>query len=367
MNTSFKSFEDAIQQAVQLGPERLLPGIALAAASIREAALQCVERGLFSLDSTADVERLLPEWAEVEVLSFREDGSPVLTPVKEKITLRRLLNHTSGLTYDFLPPLLQWRQSRGEEWQSMRSPIAECFVHPLIFEPGSAWAYGPGLDVAGLMVARANDCSLESYLRRKVFDILGMLNTSFDVSRNNMRERLMPMSIRPAPDATLADGDPSNAILEQPVDAKDHYGGSGLFGTAADYLKLLKSILRNDGKLLGSQSVNMMFTSSLSVQSKASLNVNCAVPDLAKIFTPGETIVGEWDHSLGGLLGLHTSDDGFQSPWLQWVGGPNLKWWIDRKGGTCGVYATQLFPPGEAKSVHLQKMFQKAMVERFQV
>lgn len=36
MNTSFKSFEDAIQQAVQLGPERLLPGIALAAASIRE-------------------------------------------------------------------------------------------------------------------------------------------------------------------------------------------------------------------------------------------------------------------------------------------------------------------------------------------
>ncbi|KAF3041396.1 hypothetical protein E8E12_009608 [Didymella heteroderae] len=407
---SSKGFYETIHRAVQPGPERLLPGIVLAAASIREdaddyltcygtlqiapspavsedtvmwlascvklpttvAALQCVERGLFSLDSTADVERLLPEWVNLEILSFSENGSPILTPAKEKITLRRLLTHTSGLTYDFLPPLLQWRQSRGEEWQSMRSPIAECFVHPLIFEPGSAFAYGPGLDVAGLMVARADKGSLESYMRRNIFDVLSMHDTSFDVSHNNIRGRLMPMSIRPSFEAPLADGDPSNAILKQPVDAKDDYGGAGLFGTAADYLKLLKSILRNDGKLLASQSVDMMFMSSLSAQSKASLNVNCSVPDLAKIFIPGEPVVGssgggEWDHALGGLLGLHTSDDGFHSPWLQWVGGPNLKWWIDREGGTCGIYATQLFPPGEAKSVHLQKMFQKAMVERFRV
>lgn len=99
---------------------------------------------------------------------------------------------------------------------------------------------------------------------------------------------------------------------------------------------------------------------------------NCSVPDLAKIFIPGEPVVGtpgagDWDHAIGGLLGLHESDDGFHSPWLQWVGGPNLKWWIDRKGGTCGIYATQLFPPGEAKSVHLQKMFQKEMVNKFKV
>lgn len=62
----------------------------------------------------------------------------------------------------------------------------------------------------------------------------------------------MPMSIRPSPDATLMDGNPSNAILKQAVDAKDDYGGAGFFSTAADYLKLLKSILRNDGKILAS-------------------------------------------------------------------------------------------------------------------
>lgn len=214
------------------------------------AALQCVERGLFSIDSTADIERILPEWASLEVLSFSEDGSPILTPSKEKITLRCLLTHTSGLTYDFMPPLLQWRQARREEWQSMRSPVSECFVHPLIFEPGSAFAHGPGLDVAGLMVARANECTVEAYMRRNIFDVLGMHNTSFNVSHNNLRQRLMPMLVRPSTEAPLVDGDPSNSILKQPVDAKDDYGGAGLFGTAEDYLKMLKSILRNDGKLL---------------------------------------------------------------------------------------------------------------------
>lgn len=336
------------------------------------AALQCVERGLFSLDSTADIERLLPEWANPEVLSFAEDGSCTTTPAKEKITLRRLLNHTSGLAYDMMPPLLLWRQSRGEEWQSMRGPISECFVHPLLFEPGSSFVYGSGLDVVGLMVARANNCTLEEYMRQNIFDVLGMHNTSFHVSHNEIRERLMPVSVRSSSDEPLIDGDGASSMLKQPVDAKDEYGGAGLFGTASDYLKLLKSILRDDGQLLASQSVQLMFDPSLSSECQASLHRNLTVPELAKLLTPGEPVqgtpgCGKWNHGLGGLIGLHESEDGFESNWMQWVGGPNLKWWIDRKGGTCGIFATQLFPPGESKSVHLQKMFQKEMVTKFRI
>lgn len=336
------------------------------------AALQCVERGLFSLDSKADIERLLPEWASPEVLSFDGEGQPILTPAKERITLRRLLNHTSGLTYDFMPPLLQWRQSRGEAWQSMRSPISECFAHPLVFEPGSAFAYGPGLDVVGLMVARANSSTLEAYMRQSIFDVLGMSDTSFSVSQNNIGERLMPLSSRPSSDGPLEEVDPTKSMMKQPVDAKDDYGGAGLFGTAEDYLKLLKSVLRDDGKLLKSESLELLFEPSLSPQCRIALMNNLSIPDLAKLLIPGEPVVGtpgagDWDHGLGGLIGLHESDDGFGSQWLQWVGGPNLKWWIDRKGGTCGMYATQLFPPGETKSVHLQKLFQKEVVGRFEV
>ena len=335
------------------------------------AALQCVECGLFSLDSAADIERLLPEWANLKILSFSEvDGSPVLTTAEKKITLKHLLNHTSGLIYDFMPPLLQWRQSRGEDWQSMRKPVSECFAHPLVFEPGTGFAYGPGLDVAGLMVARANKCSLETYMRRNIFDILGMHDTSFHVSHNNIRERLMPISVRPSPDEPLVDGDPSNATFKQPMDAKDEYGGAGLFGTAEDYLKLLKSILRDDGKLLTSQSVQLMFTPSISDASQDSLHDNLSNAHLSSIMIPGEPPIGmpgagNWTHGLGGLIGLHESDDGFSPGWIQWVGGPTLKWWIDQGTGTCGIFATQLFPPGEEKAARLQKMFQKEVVNKF--
>ena len=73
---------------------------------------------------------------------------------------------------------------------------------------------------------------------------------------------------------------------------QDDFGGSGLFGTAEDYLKLLRSILRNDGKLLTEQSVDLMFTPSLSTASRASLHNNLSAPDLAKIMIPGEPVVG---------------------------------------------------------------------------
>jgi CubicO group peptidase (beta-lactamase class C family) len=56
------------------------------------AALQCIERGLFDFHSTADVERLLPEWSSLEVLSGFEDGVPQLQPSTTKMTLSHLFN-----------------------------------------------------------------------------------------------------------------------------------------------------------------------------------------------------------------------------------------------------------------------------------
>ena len=91
------------------------------------AALQCVGRGLFDLHSPADVERLLPEWSNLQILTGFEDGRPQLQTAKEKITLARFLTHTSGLTYDFYPPLSEWRLSRGEAPLTMRAPITEAF------------------------------------------------------------------------------------------------------------------------------------------------------------------------------------------------------------------------------------------------
>ncbi|KAF2832734.1 beta-lactamase/transpeptidase-like protein [Ophiobolus disseminans] len=410
------NFEDTIKRAVTPGSERLLAGVALAAAgrsrndgvenppdytaaygtlqldpssppvSVKTvmwlascnklvttiAALQCIERGQFTLDDPTDVERLLPEWKDPEILTgFTEDGKPILQPAKEKMTLQQLLTHTSGVAYDFFHPLLiAWRQGRGEGPLTMRTPIVEGFTHPLIAEPGAAWMYGAGLDLVGLMVARANTTTLEAYMRENIFDVLGMDDTSFrPKERNNMVDRLMPITTR-LPSGELVDRVEPDAPLVVPVEPTDDFGGGGLFGTAEDFLEVLKSILHGDGKLLKSESIDLMFTPALSEAQQATLDGLLSILMAAAIMIPGEPVLGtpgagEWTHGIGGLIGLHKEEGSFEPGWLKWGGAPNLKWWIDRKGGTCGIFATQLYPAGELKHAFLGKMFEREMVAHF--
>ncbi|KAI4675092.1 uncharacterized protein J4E88_007996 [Alternaria novae-zelandiae] len=410
--TTSASFNDAFQSAVASGPERLLPGVALGAArALRKAdasepddflaafgtlqldstsppvstkttvwlasctklataiaALQCVERGLFSLDEPTDTDRLLPEWKNSVVLTGWNADEPILQPAKERLTLRRLLTHTSGVGYDFLAAdLVKWRQHRSEESLFMRTPITQCFATPLIFEPGSGFAYGGGLELVGLMIARANNCTLEAYMRQYIFDVLGMDKTSFYVKHNNIEQELMPMTTRLAPDAALIPGNPPDMPLAQPLDPQDEFGGGGLFGNTEDYLALLKSLLRNDGKLLKSESIELLFAPCIPPAAQESLDQTLSVPAYAAIMIPGDAPFGtpgarKWSHALGGLVALEDdAEGGLKAGTLRWGGAPNLKWWIDRKGGTCGIFATQLLPAGETRHAYLGKMFERAV------
>jgi CubicO group peptidase (beta-lactamase class C family) len=333
------------------------------------AVLQCVERGLFSLDSSENVDRLLPEWKEPEILTGFLDGQPQLQRAKEKITLRQLLTHTSGLAYDIDPTLMQWRKTKGQESLALRAPILECFITPLLFEPGTGYTYGPGLELAGLMVARANKCTLEEYMRKNIFDTLGMHDTTFRPLEQikELSGRVMPMTCRPTADEALADGDaPGFPFKMAPLDPIDEFGGAGLFSTAEDYLKILKTILRNEKQVLSMESVDMLFAPSITPSSKDALRDVLAVPFFASIAIPGHVPgTGEWSHSVGGLIGQFDNDRGLKSSWIQWGGMPNLKWWIDREGGSCGIFATQLSPTGEPKHESVMEVFQKEMVKRF--
>jgi CubicO group peptidase (beta-lactamase class C family) len=330
------------------------------------AALQCIERSLFTLDSPTDVTRLLPEWQDPRILTgFTDSGEPILRPATQNITLRHLLTHTSGMAYDFMHPLLmQWRASRGEKPLAITTPILTGFMTPLVAEPGATWQYSSSIDFAGLMVARANNCTLESYFQNNIFSVLDMQSTSFHPKRHeSMMKRLMPMTTRISP-SELVEGEP-DATLPVPVDPTDEFGGGGLFSTAEDFLKVLKCVMNDDGRLLTSSSIDLMFTPALSPSQTSALHIPLSIPPIASIMAPGEAAgTGKWQHSVAGLMGLHDSDDGFTPGWIQWGGAPNLKWWIDRKGGTCGFLGTQLNPAGDEGVGALGKLFQKAIVER---
>lgn len=91
------------------------------------AALQCVEKGLLSLD--ADISNVLPEWEAPEILTgFDDAGEPQLKKATKHITLRQLLTHSSGMGYDFLSPgLAKWRQWKGEPIGASEEPIVSWY------------------------------------------------------------------------------------------------------------------------------------------------------------------------------------------------------------------------------------------------
>ncbi|KAF7871524.1 hypothetical protein EAF04_003631 [Stromatinia cepivora] len=133
-------------------------------------ALQCVSRGQMSLDE--DVAGILPELKDLEILEgFNGDGAPKLVKATKHITLRQLLTHTSGLAYDvFTPELMRWRATRGEIASLSAGRLVSRSKTPLMFEPGSAFAYSTGLDWIGKMIERVNNMSLEEYMQKYIME-----------------------------------------------------------------------------------------------------------------------------------------------------------------------------------------------------
>ncbi|KAI4256415.1 MAG: hypothetical protein LQ352_002091 [Teloschistes flavicans] len=311
------------------------------------AALQLVERGQVGLDDA--VSSVLPELADPDILTGFEDGKPQYTKAKNKITLRQLLTHSSGLIYDFMSPELQkYRASRNESIQPGHT-ILETYLTPLIYEPGTAWSYGPSHDFAGLMVERISKRRLGDYLAENVWKVLGIKDTTFHLSdREDLRSRLTHMSLR---DPSAAGGAPTVHSPERfwsSSDRQDDYGGAGLYSTAPQYFKILQAVLRRDERLLRNSSFDEMFKPQLNEGSHAAFMAMLARPEYGPPL--GALAVGlEKDYGLAGLLQMEDSPDSMRKGTLMWMGGPNLTW---------------VFPSGDADSVEMRGVFERTMYER---
>lgn len=218
------------------------------------AILQCVELGLIGLDDPVD--GILHELREPEIITPEPDGEFKLTPAKNKITLRHLVTHTSGLSYDAMHPVLvAWRASRGEKPQVMSGKIPEAYALPLLFEPGTGWVYGAGLDWASLLVERLNHTRLAAYMQRRLFNPLGLDSSTFrPVTRPDVVANLAQMWSR------SDTGELSPIPSPYPLQARNDSGGMGLITSTSDFVAILQDLMKDKPVLLKRESVAQMFS-----------------------------------------------------------------------------------------------------------
>jgi len=150
------------------------------------ALLQCVEKGLIGLDEP--LTKILPELDGKNILKAGSDNNLDFEPSKNKITARHLLSHTSGLGYPFTNPLLmQWKATPAGQQYKDSLRVTEKYNMPLVFEPGTGWLYGCGLDWAGVVVRRLhNGTSLEDYAIENIWRKVGLSDPfpTFHISKD---------------------------------------------------------------------------------------------------------------------------------------------------------------------------------------
>ncbi|THV08217.1 beta-lactamase/transpeptidase-like protein [Dendrothele bispora CBS 962.96] len=334
------------------------------------AVMQLVERGLVDLDE--DISRVLTEWKNPEILEGFEEGTgkPILRSAKNKITLRHLLTHSSGMGAGIMDPRYQQYVNYMKIPPGGRS-LQDHGLLPLMFEPGEGWLYGFSVDWAGAVVERLSGCaSLGEYFAKHIWGPLGLTEEDWtfrpqkwqaDKPRVALQTRtpigrLREVKSIPLPQAGLYDGT-----------GEYDGGGGGLFLKPTVYMKLLESLLLNNEVLLKKETRNMMFEPQL----KDNKHLLAAIALAEKNRTPGAgnpllcglPLEAQYNYGLGGML-LMDDIEGLRKPGtLFWSGMPCLIWWIDPSSQLTGFWATQMFPPAALEMVKYMTKFEHAVYE----
>ncbi len=343
-------------QAAEMTPDTVVWLASMTKAITGAAAMQQVERGRIGLDAPA--KEVIPYLGEVEVLEgFDAAGKPRTRKPKRDITLRHLLTHTAGFSYEI------WNADIIAYQTAMGVPgITGCenkaLTTPLLFDPGERWDYGINIDWAGKMVEATSGKKLGQYLDDEVLGPLGMDSTGFFITPG-MRERLAKIHHR-GPDGALA----ADMALEIPQQPEFEMGGGGLYGTAGDYAKFVRMMLnqgRSDrgDRVLKPETVAQMSKNAMG-DSKVGL-LKTAIPPLSNDaeFFPG--VEKQWGLSF--MINNSAAPTGRSAGSLAWAGLANTYYWIDQARGVGGVYATQILPFADTKSLQLFYAFEKAVYD----
>jgi CubicO group peptidase (beta-lactamase class C family) len=246
----------------RMRPDALFRLASMTKPVVSVATLTLLEEGKVLLNEP--VSAFLPQFANLQV---QEPSGKTFTlvPARREITIRDLLTHTSGLGSATVGPAAAQAQVIFEMRTAsvtLAELVPQMATVPLSFQPGTAWEYSGtfGFDTLGRIVEVVSGQSLDEYLHERLFQPLGMRETTFAVPAD-MLERVATVYER-GPNG-LQQGTPG-PYLGRSTDPNNRYfsGGGGLVGTAEDYSRFAL-MLANGGtldgeRILGRKTVELM-------------------------------------------------------------------------------------------------------------
>lgn len=289
--------------------------------------MMLVEAGKVALDTP--VADILPEFADLRV------GEAGRARPARAMRMIDLLRHTSGLTYGLQHQTAidaRYRKLGLDEFQQKRTSdqfIADLATLPLEFSPGQRWNYSVSTDVLGVVVERLAGMDLESLFRERIFDPLGMVDTTFTLP-DDKADRMT--------DAWRLDGTGTLDIAD--LGGRSGWrrtgrflsGGGGLVSSVSDYYRFARMLLRG-GELDG---VRLLSTDTIEQMRRNHL------PGGGDLASLSNAMFSEADYQgvgfgLGFALGLAGGE-------YYWGGVFSTYFWIDPLERLIGVFMTQHLP-----------------------
>ena len=309
----------------------------------------------------------LPELEMINVLS-RNDASDaasqpfLLKPATNKITLRHLLSHSSGIDHEGNATITEWRASRGEkpkigfhvsrEYKSPKLyPDAEVFSSPLLFEPGEGWAYGASVDWTACLISRLTKQSLVEYVTEHIFLPLGMSSCTYTLQNDpDIASSMLHMVFR-----------------KEGVLLSAGYRLEELIASVPDLSTLLVDLISPSSKLLQKEHIDLLFAPQFAPGSAAQRYIHHDTENYAAPAGLHPTMKeAPVNHSLAALVVEEKLPlSGMPAGTVTWNGMPNVIWAMHQEKGLAMIFATQMLPVDDEKTMALAMAFFKGAWETF--
>ena len=215
------------------------------------ALMQLYEKSLFRLDDP--IHWHIPSWRNLRVYESGLYPNFLTSRPKRHMTIRDLLSHMSGLTYDFMLRTnvdAAYRKTKLQATGDLQAMIDTLAQLPLEFSPGDQWNYSVSTDVCGYLVEHFSGMPLDKYFQKHIFDPLGMEDTGFSCAKEKVDRLASLYEQHPKKGPVLVD--PGGAKTARVKKRKMLSGGGGLLSTMSDYYRFC-SMLLNQGELDGTR------------------------------------------------------------------------------------------------------------------